>query len=48
MMKAFGLLLSQLLGMLLLFLNQLLEKVNAELINHLLEWDKKIEAVLDR
>lgn len=45
MMKAFDLLLPQLLGMLLLFLDQLLKKINTELIDHLLEWDKKIEEV---
>jgi hypothetical protein len=48
MMKAFGLLLFFLFGMLLFFLDQLLKKVNAELIDHLLGLYKKIEEVYRR
>lgn len=48
MMKAFGLLLPQFLGELLLFFNHFIEKIYAELIDHLLGLYKKIEAVLHR
>ncbi len=45
MMKTFGLLLLSFLRVFLFFLDQLLEKVNTELINHLIEHHKKIEEV---
>jgi hypothetical protein len=48
MMKTFGLFLLPFLGVLLFFLDQLLEKVNAELIDHLLGLYKKIEEVYRR
>ena len=48
MMKAFGLLLPLLLGELLLFFNHFIEKIHAELIDHLLGLYKKIEGVLHR
>jgi hypothetical protein len=44
-MKTFGLLLLSFFGILLFFLDQLLKKVNAELIDHLLGLYKKIEEV---